>query len=753
MISALLTIFMMAHAASPSKSLSTPGVQKVDLEKDLKPSGFVNLYENETIKKTEKLSPLAQLKSFEIQLKWNQCSELAPKVFNSQKEVQGWVALTWLHCLAQVKPANLAAEAKALATVGKNKILFQEGPWAQELWQTWSSRELARLEKEIKNKKNIEEDIEQLLEQSSVRAVELSKEQKSEAYQLLGDLALARNDYKEAQFFYEEAQVQKVSKYLSDKLDFLAKTQDQDMTIAKQPATAVEALSEEGKLEERIRQSLKQEDLIPALKDCVSLLNQYPGSRVARRLKDKPLEIYSSISDVKVVNKALTEMKEVEPSRLLEWAQVLHRRLDYVGALALAQKAYEKNPQAPSVTSSLWIAGRSAHFLGKYDQALDFYNKLMTFNNGSEEAAEALFRSSLIYYRKKDFTTASALLERLLLQDRERYDLNAQYWLVRSLEQTNKERAQKAAQTLIEKYPFSYYGMRLKAEANGGKLTWPEQKNKTPKLASEIFLVGTQKKSWTRFNILSEAGWTSEAHIEVQEGPYLKDPSLKVHFAQKLAERHQYFTAIRILNEALEADPNLRREEFLKIGYPEVYAFLYSKESLRYGIDPILLRSLTRQESGFNMRAVSTSHALGLMQMIPPTAQEVAKKLGLQLSLPDDMFRPEVNIPMGSYYVSQMLDQFQGNVPFALAGYNAGPHRVKAWLDGRDEVKALITQPSSAPADELWFDELPWTETSFYVKAILRNVLIYRALNQTKGEGSFSLSPIIWQDLLSKKAK
>ncbi|QDK39656.1 lytic murein transglycosylase [Bdellovibrio sp. NC01] len=737
---------MTAHAApaAPSAASSTKPVQKVDLEKDLKSSGFINLYDTAAIKKGTKLSPLAQLKSYEIQLKWSQCSEAAPKVFNSHKDVRGWIALTWLHCLTQEKSENSAAEERALKVIAKNPELFRDGPWANDLWQAWVAKELDRLETAVKAKKKVDSEIELLLDSPN----ELSKEQKSEAYQLLGDLAIARNDYKEAKFLFEEAQFQKDSKYISDRLEFLAKTQGLT-TPAKATTSGIEAAGEDGKLEERIRLSLKQNDLIPALKDVIALLNQYPASRAARRMKDKPLEIYNSASTEVVQQKALHEMQDADASRLLDWAQNLHRKLDYEGALALAQKAYEKNPQAPTVTSSLWVAGRSAHFLGKYDLALDLYSKLFTYNAGSDEAAEALFRSSLIYYRKKDFTTASALLERLLQQSRDRYDLNGQYWLVRALEQSNKERAQKTAQTLIDKYPFSYYGMRLRAEANGGKLVWPEQPEKAPELANELYLVGGQKKAWARFNTLSEAGWTTEAHAEVQEGPYIKDPTLKVRFAQKLAERHQYFTAIKMLNDALENDPTLRRQEFLKIGYPNVFDSLYAKESSRYGVDAVLLKSLTRQESGFNMRAVSTSNALGLMQMIPPTAQEVSRKLGIQVSLPDDMFRPEVNIPMGSFYVSQMLDQFQGNVPFALAAYNAGPHRLKTWMSAREEVQALVAQPSSSPENELWFDELPWNETSFYVKAILRNVLIYRML----GKDSYAVGPVLWQDLLSKKAK
>ncbi|MNS96722.1 Soluble lytic murein transglycosylase precursor [compost metagenome] len=135
--------------------------------------------------------------------------------------------------------------------------------------------------------------------------------------------------------------------------------------------------------------------------------------------------------------------------------------------------------------------------------------------------------------------------------------------------------------------------------------------------------------------------------------------------------------------------------------------------------------------------------------MIPPTAQEVAKKLGLKIEIPGDMFRPEVNIPMGSYYLSSVMDQFKGQVPLALASYNAGPYRMKLWLDSRPETSALREKNSSAPLDEIWFDELPWNETSFYVKAILRNVMIYRLIDR----GPYELNPVLWQDLLNKKAK
>jgi soluble lytic murein transglycosylase len=743
--SLLLNILVTSATAAPVAPASS--VRKVDLNQDLKNNTFISLYELDP-KKPVKLSPLAQLKNHEIQGRWSECVNLAPKVFSSQKELRGWVAQTWLHCLsqAQEKKTSVGQEDKVLSAIAKSWAIFEEGPWADSLWNTWVEQELSFLDSEVKKKNRVVESrIERLLDHSP----RLSREQKAQCFQLLGDLALARNEYQEAQFMYEESQSFKDSKYLTDKLDFLAKTRNQQ--VAKPTTTpSVEAIGEDGKLEDRIRAALKLNDLIPAMKDSVTLLNQYPGSRSARRLKDKPLEIYNSISDKMIAEKALNEMQEADASKLLEWAQNLHRKGEWASSMVLAQKAYDKNPQSPTVTSLLWVVGRSAHFLGQYDKALEAFAKLINNANGSDEAAEALFRSGLIYYRQKDYTTAAALLDRLVQQGRDRYSLNAQYWLVRSLEAANnKDRAQKTAAALIERYPFSYYGLRLRSESQGNKYVWPASTDKDLKLESTFFVVGTQKKSWERFKAWTQAGWVTEAQTELGDMPYMKDPALKVTLASKLAERGQYYSAIRAVNDALDMDPRLRQEQFLKLGYPQVYQSLYQKESDRYGIDVVLLRSLTRQESAFNLRTTSTSNAMGLMQMIPPTAQEVAKKLGMKINLPDDMFRPEVNIPMGSFYVSEMLGQFQNNIPFTLAAYNAGPYRLKKWIEGREEISSALANPSSEPVSEVWFDELPWNETSFYVKAILRNVLLYRMI----GKEAYTPSLVLWSDLLNKKAK
>jgi soluble lytic murein transglycosylase len=203
------------------------------------------------------------------------------------------------------------------------------------------------------------------------------------------------------------------------------------------------------------------------------------------------------------------------------------------------------------------------------------------------------------------------------------------------------------------------------------------------------------------------------------------------------------------MSDAMDVEPSLRSSEGLALVYPKGFSFWIESEAKKNNLNPILVRSLIRQESAFGIRAMSSSNAQGLMQLIPGTAQDMARKLGLKkLEIPEDVFRPEVNIPLGTTYISMMLDQFAGNVPFALAAYNAGPTRLKAFVEARDEIKDLVAKPSSAPMDEIWFDELPWTETSFYVKAILRNSLLYKLIDMSKVDWTL----VLWQDLHTKKA-
>jgi soluble lytic murein transglycosylase len=190
-----------------------------------------------------------------------------------------------------------------------------------------------------------------------------------------------------------------------------------------------------------------------------------------------------------------------------------------------------------------------------------------------------------------------------------------------------------------------------------------------------------------------------------------------------------FVKASKLANEAWDEKPELRRSPFVEAAFPHEFVHLIQAQAENRKLDSALVKALIKQESGYHVKAVSSSNALGLMQMIPPTAKEIAGDLKLgQLQLPDALFEPARNIQMGTYYLSRMVSKYQGYVPLALAAYNAGPGRMDRWIRARPSLKDLTSIRTSSADDELWIDEIPYWETSFYVKAILRNQLLYKLL-------------------------
>jgi soluble lytic murein transglycosylase len=138
-------------------------------------------------------------------------------------------------------------------------------------------------------------------------------------------------------------------------------------------------------------------------------------------------------------------------------------------------------------------------------------------------------------------------------------------------------------------------------------------------------------------------------------------------------------------------------------------------------VDPAVALGLIRQESSFDIGAVSPSGARGLMQLMPFTAQAVAKQIGTATSLVSLTADPAHNMRLGTAYLREMLDRYDNSLPLAVAAYNAGPHRVDEWLPENGD-------PRVGPIDMIdWIELIPLNETRNYVQRVLENVVIYRA--------------------------
>lgn len=168
-----------------------------------------------------------------------------------------------------------------------------------------------------------------------------------------------------------------------------------------------------------------------------------------------------------------------------------------------------------------------------------------------------------------------------------------------------------------------------------------------------------------------------------------------------------YFPAIRTISQAQYWDD-------LDIRFPMAHRDTLVREAKVRGLHSSWVFAITRQESAFMDDARSGVGASGLMQLMPATAKETARKFSIPLASPQQVLDPDKNIQLGAAYLSQVHSQFNGNRVLASAAYNAGPGRVRQWLKGANHL-----------AFDVWVESIPFDETRQYVQNVLSYSVIY----------------------------
>jgi soluble lytic murein transglycosylase len=151
--------------------------------------------------------------------------------------------------------------------------------------------------------------------------------------------------------------------------------------------------------------------------------------------------------------------------------------------------------------------------------------------------------------------------------------------------------------------------------------------------------------------------------------------------------------------------------------YPQRYKEIVYEYAKRYDVDPFLVYAIMKVESKYDTLAISRSGAKGLMQIMDKTGAWGASQVSIKDYTHDVLFKPEVNVQIGCWYISKLIRQYEGNMSMALAAYNAGTGNIAKWC--HDPKYSL---------DGKTLYEIPFKETRAYVQKVKWHYTMYKVL-------------------------
>jgi soluble lytic murein transglycosylase len=281
------------------------------------------------------------------------------------------------------------------------------------------------------------------------------------------------------------------------------------------------------------------------------------------------------------------------------------------------------------------------------------------------------------------------------------------YWSGRAAKQSNQLAL--AAQWFHKgaAYPSTFYGqMAIEALGKNGKWA-PPAKEPDASDASLIF-DGREFVRIVRFlNQLNESRRADPFLYQLSRTA--QSPTEKLLVANLALEVRRPNVSVRLAKLARRNHIGLGTA-----GYPRLK--LPNKK-----VEQALAHAVIRQESEFRPEAISPAGARGLMQIMPATAKQVAREVGVKYNK-GKLLEPEYNMKLGTHYLRQMIRKYNGSYIMAVAAYNAGMHRVDRWvIDNGDPRKANVDAVD-------WIEKIPFGETRNYVQRVMENLQVYRAL-------------------------
>jgi soluble lytic murein transglycosylase len=406
--------------------------------------------------------------------------------------------------------------------------------------------------------------------------------------------------------------------------------------------------------------------------------------------------------------------------------------LDLVRTMATSTLSSEQKGQI-TLFAGMWLEDQN-----RFDEAIIQYRQVAKAGEPVAQRAEARWRVGWVHYRVARYREVGDELRQLGDQRDNDFEPQALYWMGRAAELSQQPHARDVYAQLCQQYVYTYYCQLARERVD---ISLPERPASEPVSATVPMIGGTptngeatpavtpraeieQQPAYRRAIEFKTLGLESDAVRELAglTDRYSRDPDVLMALATMLNEVGAYHHALRLVRarfrDKLERTGGIVDPSLWKVAYPTGLVPLIKGQGASQ-VDPYLVAAIIREESQFDRQAVSRVGAIGLMQVMPATANSVTQRLGLPAVGRDDLFDQETNIQIGVRYVEQLLEQFSGNIVLTIASYNAGPIVVRSWI-------ALHPGRSQDEFIEL----IPYQETRQYVKRVLRSYREYLRLDK-----------------------
>jgi soluble lytic murein transglycosylase len=430
----------------------------------------------------------------------------------------------------------------------------------------------------------------------------------------------------------------------------------------------------------------------------------------------------------------------------LEVASIYAEQGDAAKAYSTYEQLAADYSEVLQAADALHQAGLLAESLGDNARAITYYQQLAANYPADERSAEGLFRIGLSSFQMGDVATAETMFMNASQLPSDPDSTATQFWLAKTLQTAGRnDEAVAAFATVQSSDPTGFYGLRATDIAAGrapfwraGGVSFPADMDQG-RAEAEAWLVqqfgldaALPLANGLRGDIAADIrmirgtelwnlGLQAEARQDFEglRAAYYDDPlasyQLAIYFRDIGLYRSSILAARRI-RQLAAVSPSEMPLFLARLNYPTYFSDLILSYAEQYQLDPLFVYALIWQESLFEGFAVSSASAQGLMQIWPPTGEDIASRLSWPNYQSSDLQRPYVSVAFGTWLLREEYNRFGGD-PFAmLSAYNAGPGNTATWME------------EAAGDPDLFVEYIKLPEPQAYIKAIYAHYAMYRYL-------------------------